>query len=188
MRIISGSARGRKLLAPGQRFGDSVRPTSDRAREAIFNILAGRVAGARVVDLFAGTGALGLEALSRGAVLALFVDAQRSVVDLIERNIELCGFCERATVLQRDLARGLAFLAPLKPAGGFDLVFLDPPYASTLAQRVLASLAEGNFLGAKGIVVLEDAAAAQYPQTVGQLACFDQRRYGEAGFWLYQHT
>ena len=187
MRIISGSARGRKLLAPGQRFSDSVRPTSDRAREAIFSILGARVVGARVVDLFAGTGALGLEALSRGAVSAVFVDGQRSVVDLIERNIALCGFSERATVLQRDLARGLAFLAPLKPVGGFDLAFLDPPYASTLAHRVLASLAEGNFLGAKGIAVLEDAAAAHYPQTVGPLTCFDQRRYGEAGFWLYQH-
>ncbi|MHB8150591.1 MAG: 16S rRNA (guanine(966)-N(2))-methyltransferase RsmD [Desulfobulbia bacterium] len=188
MRIISGSARGRKLLAPGQRFGELIRPTSDRAREAIFNILAAKVAGARVVDLFAGTGALGLEALSRGAVSAVFVDAQRSVVDLIEKNIALCGFGERATVLQRDLVRGLAFLAPLKPVGGFDLVFLDPPYSGTLAQRVLALLAEGNFLGAEGIVVLEDAAAAQYPKTVGPLTCFDQRRYGEAGFWLYQHT
>lgn len=188
MRIISGSARGRKLLAPGQRFGDSVRPTSDRAREAIFNILAGKVVGARVVDLFAGTGALGLEALSRGAELAVFVDGQRSVVELVGKNIALCGFGDRTTVLQKDLARGLAFLSAQQPPGGFDLAFLDPPYGGTLALGVLESLAGGNFLAAKSIVVLEDAAEAQYPENMGPLACFDRRRYGEACFWLYQHT
>ena len=92
MRIISGSARGRKLLAPGQRFGDLIRPTSDRAREAIFSILGAKVVDARVLDLCAGTGALGLEALSRGALSAVFVDGQRSVIELIDRNIALCGF------------------------------------------------------------------------------------------------
>ena len=187
MRIISGSARGRKLLAPGHLFGDLIRPTSDRAREAIFSILAGKVAGARVLDLFAGTGALGLEALSRGALLAVFVDGQRSVTELIARNIGLCGFAGRATVLHRDLARGLAFLAPIQPTGGFDLVFLDPPYGGSLALQLLGSLADGNFLAAGGIVVLEDAAQGQYPESMGPLACFDRRRYGEAGFWLYQH-
>ena len=188
MRIISGSARGRKLLAPGQRFGDAVRPTSDRAREAIFSILGARVAGARVVDLFAGTGALGLEALSRGAELAVFVDGQRSVTELIACNIGLCGFAGRATVLHRDLTRGFAFLAPQQPVGGFDLIFLDPPYGGKLALQNLEALAGGNHLAAEGIVVLEDEAEAQYPEIMGPLACFDRRRYGEAGFWLYQHT
>lgn len=163
-----------------------IRPTSDRAREAIFSILAAKVVGARVLDLFAGTGALGLEALSRGAVSAVFVDGQRSVLDLIDRNIALCGFGERATVLQRDLARGLAFLSAFQPPEGFNLVFLDPPYGSGLALKALESLASGNFLAVKGIVVLEDAAEVQYPETLGPLVCFDQRRYGEAGFWLYQ--
>ncbi|MBU4033405.1 MAG: 16S rRNA (guanine(966)-N(2))-methyltransferase RsmD, partial [Proteobacteria bacterium] len=169
MRIISGSARGRKLLAPGQLFGDLIRPTSDRAREAIFNILAAKIADARVLDLFAGTGALGLEALSRGASLAVFVDGQRSVTELIQRNITLCGFSERATVLQRDLARGLSFLTAIQPLPEFDLVFLDPPYGSTFAQRGLEYLADGTFLGAKAIIVLEDAAKAQYPETLGML-------------------
>jgi 16S rRNA (guanine966-N2)-methyltransferase len=186
LRIISGSARGRKLLAPGRRFGDLIRPTSDRAREAIFNILATKVEGARVLDLFAGTGALGLEALSRGAVSAVFVDSQRSVAELIGKNIALCGFSDRATVLNKDLTRGLAFLAAMNPSIEFDLIFLDPPYGSTLALQGLESLAAGSFLAAKAIVVLEDTAEAQYPELVGPLACFDQRRYGEAGFWLYQ--
>ena len=188
MRIISGSARGRKLLAPGRRFGDSIRPTSDRAREAIFSILAAKVVGARVLDLFAGTGALGLEALSRGALLAVFVDGQRSVTELIGKNIELCGFVERAAVFHKDLARGLAFLTPKQPTERFDLVFLDPPYGNGLALQGLESLAAGDFLAAEGIVVLEDAATAQYPEIMGSLVCFDRRRYGEAGFWLYQHT
>jgi len=188
VRIISGSARGRKLLAPGQRFGDTIRPTSDRAREAIFNILSARVVGARVLDLFAGTGALGLEALSRGASWAVFVDGRRSVTELIQRNITLCGFSERATVLQRDLARGFSFLTAMQPLPEFDLVFIDPPYGTALAQRGLEYLAAGTFLAAKAIIVLEDAAEAQYPETLGMLDCFDRRRYGEAGFWLYQHT
>jgi 16S rRNA (guanine966-N2)-methyltransferase len=188
VRIISGSARGRKLLAPGQRFGRLIRPTSDRAREAIFNILAAKAVGARVLDLFAGTGALGLEALSRGASMAVFVDGQRSVIELIARNIALCGFAERATVLHKDLARGLAFLAAMQPPQEFDLVFLDPPYGGSLALHGLEALAGGNFLAPGAIVVLEDASHAQYPETLGPLACFDRRRYGEAGFWLYQHN
>ena len=91
-------------------------------------------------------------------------------------------------MLQRDLARGLAFLKAFQPDEGFDLAFLDPPYGSVLALKSLESLASGNFLAAEGIVVLEDAAEVQYPETLGPLVCFDRRRYGEAGFWLYQHT
>lgn len=188
MRIISGSARGRKLVAPGPRFGDLIRPTSDRAREAIFNILGVKVVGACVLDLFAGTGALGLEALSRGAELACFVDGQRSVIELISRNITLCGFSERTTVLQRDLAKGLDFLRKMQPAKEFDLVFLDPPYGGSLALRGIEWLFQGNFLASSAIVVLEDRAEALYPEALGPLSCIDQRRYGEAGFWLYQHT
>ena len=109
------------------------------------------------------------------------------MVQLIEKNILLCGFAERSTVLQKDLAEGIAFLTPKQESVGFDLVFLDPPYGTPLAMRVLESLASGNFLDAKGVVVLEDAAGAQYPQALGSLVCFDQRRYGEAGFWLYRH-
>ena len=90
-------------------------------------------------------------------------------------------------MFHKDLARGLGFLTTKQPVGGFDLVFLDPPYGGALAMPALESLANGNFLAAKGIVVLEDAAEAQYPQTLGPLVCFDRRRYGEAGFWLYQH-
>ncbi|MGV1098799.1 16S rRNA (guanine(966)-N(2))-methyltransferase RsmD [Thiovibrio sp. JS02] len=186
MRIIAGSARGRKLQAPGDRFGKLIRPTSDRAREALFSILGSRVVGAKVLDLFAGTGALGLEALSRGASQAVFVDGHREVVGLIGKNIALCGFSERALVLRRDLRKGLAFLALGLAPAGFDLVFLDPPYGKKLGHELLAALSGGEHLAAEAIVVVEDGAGEQYPDQAGSLCCYDRRRYGEACFWLYR--
>src|SRR5512136_2612918 len=119
MRVIAGTARGRKLLCPP---GRAVRPTPDRVREALFSILGEAVPGARVADLFAGTGALGLEALSRGAASALFVEKDRRTAELLRRNLQECGFSGRAEVVAGDsvtlLARGLP--------GGADLLFLDP--------------------------------------------------------------
>jgi 16S rRNA (guanine966-N2)-methyltransferase len=186
LRIIGGRIRGRKLLTPGKRFGALIRPTSDRAREALFNILGSRVTGARVLDLFAGTGALGLEALSRGATSALFVDASLKAVELIERNVAACGFAGQVAVLRRDLTTGLAFLAAMTPAGGFDLVLLDPPYGEKIGQRLLESLAGNDRLSPAAVVVLEDRAREECPDRIGSLLCFDRRRYGEAGFWLYR--
>jgi len=185
LRIIAGLARGRKLLAPGARFGKLVRPTSDRAREAIFNILGTRVAGAAVLDLFAGTGALGLEALSRGAELAVFVEGDRAVLELLGKNASICGFADRSILLRRDLGHGLAFLGAVRPERGFDLVFLDPPYGRKIAHSLLDSLSCGQYLSGRAVVVVEDAALEQYPEVAGALRCFDRRRYGEAGFWLY---
>jgi len=186
LRIIAGVSRGRRLVSPGQRFGKLVRPTSDRAREAIFNVLADKVEQALVLDLFAGTGALGLEALSRGAAQAVFVEANRQVVELIRQNIAACGFIDESLVLQRDLAKGPAFLAKLKPASGFDLVFLDPPYGMGLGHKVMAGLVELELVASHGIIVVEDRAGEEYPALFGDWFCYDRRRYGEAGFWLYR--
>ncbi|MEW6219521.1 MAG: 16S rRNA (guanine(966)-N(2))-methyltransferase RsmD [Thermodesulfobacteriota bacterium] len=182
MRIIAGTARGRRLAVPA---GRSVRPTADRAREALFSILGPRVAGARVLDLFAGTGALGLEALSRGAASAVLVDSQPQALAILARNVEACGFGDRARILARDLDRGLAFLEPLAGPQGFSLVFLDPPYRQGLAARTLEGLATGRLVAAGGWVVAEEAAGQELPALAGRLAIADQRRYGEAGFWLY---
>ena len=186
MRIIAGSARGRRLASPGQHFGKLVRPTSDRAREAIFNVLAGKVDQALVLDLFAGTGALGLEALSRGATQVIFVEGNRSVIELIRQNIEACGFLDESSVVHRDLAKSLGFLTKLNPGAGFDLVFLDPPYGKGLGHKVLAGLLEQKLVADHGIIVLEDRAGEEYPEALGGWLCYDQRRYGEAGFWLYR--
>ncbi len=114
MRIIAGTAKGRRLFSPPSSKGGKgeIRPTSDRAREALFNVLAGHADGAQVLDLCAGTGAMGLEALSRGADHSVFVDNGRTALALIGKNIHACGFDDKSTVLQRDLFKGLSFLEP----------------------------------------------------------------------------
>lgn len=144
MRIVAGEAGGRKLVAPP---GDSVRPTTDRVREAIFNSLfsLGGVEGWTVVDLFAGSGALGIEALSRGAVSAVFVESDRSAREAIETNLETAGYVDRATVLSADVTTWLA-----SSAQTFDLALADPPYTwddwPLLAERLQAHylIAESN--------------------------------------------
>ncbi|HEX9024059.1 MAG TPA: 16S rRNA (guanine(966)-N(2))-methyltransferase RsmD, partial [Geobacteraceae bacterium] len=138
MRIIGGSARGRRLHAPPNL---RVRPTADRVKESLFNILtvlAGDLAGLRVLDIFAGTGNLGMEALSRGAGHAVFIDNHRGSVALIAKNLAMLGFAERSRVLEREALTGLRMLE-----GGeapFDLVFMDPPYGQGLAERALEYL------------------------------------------------
>jgi 16S rRNA (guanine966-N2)-methyltransferase len=184
MRIIAGTARGRRLAAPGSRTRE-IRPTSDRAREALFSILADRVRGARVLDLFAGTGALGLEALSRGAASVLFVDQGRAALTLLHKNIELCGFWEKSVVMQRDLTRSLSFLQPAAPAGGFSLVFSDPPYQSKQAERIIRELGRVEAVSPGGMLVAEASAADLLPESVPPFFLADRRVYGEAGFWFY---
>lgn len=186
MRIIGGSAKGRRLRAPGRQFGLAVRPTSDRAREALFNIIRAEVAAAAVLDLFAGTGALGLEALSRGAASVLFVESDRAVAELIHCNAELCGFADRTRLVARDLSRGISFLKALTPPGGFDLVFLDPPYGHGLAEKVLTELPTLDIVKQSGLLVAEAGSKETLPAMAGPFGCVDQRRYGETGFWLYR--
>ena len=196
MRIIAGSARGRKLSSPGSRGGDSIRPTADRAREALFNIL-GRdlVQGAAVLDLFAGTGALGLEALSRGAETAVFVDSNPLALDLIHKNIIACGFSDKAHVVRHDLLKSLFFWRKAgasamagegRPAPPFDLVFLDPPYRLGLCGRLLTSLLETGLVGDRAWVIFEDDSSETLPQAVGPLHLADRRAYGDTGFWFYE--
>ncbi len=197
MRIIAGTARGRRLFAPGGRGGgQSIRPTADRAREALFNILGWDfISGAHVLDLFAGTGALGLEALSRGAKAAVFVDNSPLALDLIQKNISACGFSEKAHVLRHDLLKGLFFWrkaasrelgkdGPQAPV--FDLIFLDPPYRQGLCQGLLTALQEQGMINDEALVVFEDDRSQTLPDSVGILQLYDQRAYGDTGFWLYE--
>jgi len=186
MRIISGSCRGRKLLAPGSRFAARVRPTSDRAREALFHIIRARLPGARVLDIFAGTGALALEALSRGAASALLVEQDAGVLELARRNIELCGFGVEARLLRRDCGGRLDFLISLVPAGGFSLVFLDPPYGRGLAEKTLTSLAAAGLLAPGALVVAETGRNEDLPDRIGDLQCRDRRVYGEAAVHFFE--
>ena len=148
MRIITGSARGAKLKTPK---GMDTRPTADRVKESLFNILGGRVAGCQVLDIFAGTGNLGLEALSRGAAAAVFID--RATADLIKENAAHTHLSAQADVRRGDVFAGLSRLA----ADGkqFDLVFCDPPYHKGLWERALAFLDVSPLLTARAIVVIE---------------------------------
>jgi 16S rRNA (guanine966-N2)-methyltransferase len=164
MRIVAGTHRGRRITAPK---GDAVRPTSDRVREALFSILGDRVTAARVLDLFAGTGALGLEALSRGAASAVFVDTD---VRAVAANLDALG-------LQADVRRQDALAFVRSGPGPFDLVFLDPPYksASDLGPRLGDTL---PVLLAPGAVVVSESDRRQ-PLDLQPLSVQDERRYGD---------
>jgi 16S rRNA (guanine966-N2)-methyltransferase len=175
MRIVGGRFRGRVLAGPRS---DAIRPTSDRLRETIFNVLAHAyddpVAGARVLDLFAGTGAMGLEALSRGAAFALFVDEGAQARGLVRENIERLGVGGQCRVFRRDALR-MGAAAPNEP---FSLVFCDPPYGRELAPRALRSCAEGGWLAPGALIVVEEAQGNALALPEGFTEC-ERRDYGE---------
>ncbi|AKR54398.1 16S rRNA (guanine(966)-N(2))-methyltransferase [Devosia sp. H5989] len=174
MRIVAGKFRGKQLLSPPD---DSIRPTSDRARESIFNILASRLGphldGVRVIDLFAGTGALGLEALSRGAAHVIFVDTGADARGLIRDHIEAFGAGGVTKLLRRDATD----LGPAGTMGGIGLAFLDPPYGKGLGEKALVELREGKWLAPGATVVLEEASEATVDIPEG-FALQDRREYG----------
>lgn len=159
MRIIAGEFKRRHLKTPKW---DGLRPTSDKLRETLFNILAPRVAGARVLDVFAGTGAVGLESLSRGAASVVFVESDRRAVTLIEENTSLCGVRDRCAIIRDTAERALQ-----KPIAGdpFDLIILDPPYEFEPLARVLN--AAGTHLAPGGLLVLEHARRTPVPAADG---------------------
>ncbi len=176
MRIVGGAFRGRALAAPGD---DRTRPTSDRVREAVFNILAHGIAGfeldgARVLDLFAGTGALGLEALSRGAAFCLFVEEDAEARALIRRNVEALGLTGVTKIFRRDATE----LGPAGRNGGFTLAFLDPPYGQGLAERALASAAAGGWLAPDAVAVIEERKGTAVALPAGYVA-LDERSWGD---------
>lgn len=174
MRIIAGDYRGRALASVGK--GDSgahLRPTSDRVRESLFSVLShlGVIKGARVLDLFAGTGALGLEALSRGALSATFVDDGRVAQGLIRKNIDLTGAAARAVLVRRDVTR----LGPNTTEPN-DLVFLDPPYGKGMGQKALAAAMAGDWIAENALIVWEESSAMEAP---AGFELVDVRKYGD---------
>jgi len=174
LRIIGGEFRGRKLLS-GR--GDHTRPTADRTREAVFNILGPDVQGAIVLDLFAGTGALGLEALSRGAQSAFFIETNKNTLPIIKRNIHTCSADSRATVVQWNIAKSLNCIRSVEPA--FNLVFMDPPYNKHLLEPTLSNLHDSRCLDANVRVIIEHSAFETVPAGVVPFELHDQRRYGK---------
>jgi 16S rRNA (guanine966-N2)-methyltransferase len=190
MRITGGSARGHNLVSPKSGCG-FIRPTSDRVREALFSILAKEIPGSTVLDLYAGTGALGLEALSRGAEAAVFVDQSRQALELIHGNLTACFPTAKASLLRLNLSRTDSLrrlkkkLSTLPP---FDLVFLDPPYEKKLAETTLKMVEQGSLVQDDGLVIVEERKSERLPEQCGAFTLTDQRTYGETGIWLYQNT
>lgn len=175
MRVVGGEFRGRALAAP---TGLDIRPTTDRTRESLFNVLAhafpANLSGARVLDLFAGTGALGVEALSRGANFCLFVDNSAESRALVRSNIENLNLQGRAKLFRRDAAN----LGEAGAAGRFDLVFADPPYGKGLGEKALASALAGGWLASDALCVVEEAVGARFDAGPG-FDLVDERAYGD---------
>ena len=176
MRIVGGRLRGRALASPQDQ---TIRPTSDRTREAVFNILAHGAAavdlqGVRVIDLFAGTGALGIEAISRGAAYALFVEESAEARGLIRENVEALGLTGCTRIFRRDATA----LGPASQLGQFGLAFLDPPYGKGVADRALTSLLAGGWLTPDAVVVVEEREGVEVVLPAG-LSVLDRRVYGD---------
>ena len=178
MRVVGGRLRSRPIAGPKS---NAVRPTSDRLREALFNILAHSygdpVTGARILDLFAGTGALGIEAISRGAVYALFVDEGVEARALLRDNVEALGLGGVTRIFRRDATK----LGPAHPIEPFSLVFLDPPYGKGLAEKALMSAREGGWLKPEALFVVEEAAEAAFKAPDG-FAELERRKYDDTEF------
>jgi 16S rRNA (guanine(966)-N(2))-methyltransferase RsmD len=182
VRIISGTVGGRTLRAPR---GNATRPTTDKVREALFNILEARDAvPARVLDLYAGSGALGFEALSRGAERAVFVEELPATCEVIRRNAADLGFDVRAHI---DRAR-VADWIKRPTATDFGWIFLDPPYAGGELERALRLLAEARLLAPGGVVVCEHEWRNSPSEAHGPLALFDRRRYGQTALSFYAES
>ncbi len=185
MRVISGEAKGRRLKAP---TGDRIRPTADRVKETLFDILEERVRNARVLDLFAGTGSLGIEALSRGARSVLFVDAAGEAVRLISDNLERTEMGSRAEVWK---SKALSAIARLKKLGyQFAIVLLDPPYGYACGQieTLLRRICLADILSRRGLIVIEHDKRTELPDRFGSMERLDQRRFGDTMVSFYGDT
>jgi 16S rRNA (guanine966-N2)-methyltransferase len=189
MRIIAGTFRSRQL---NSLKGLTLRPTSDRLREALFNVLQQRIEGSRFVDLFAGTGAVGIEAVSRGATEVVFIENHRPTVELIRKNLESLEIRTGVRVLPIDAMRGLQKLAAEQTAEGaassslFDIVFLDPPYAAAYEyEQVLTFLGDAALLNAGGLVIAEHRRSFDLPKTVGRLDAVRTLQQSDASLTFY---
>ena len=176
MRVITGTARGRRL---NELKGSDTRPTTDRVKEGMFNIIQFDIEGRRVLDLFAGTGQLGIECLSRGARSATFVDQRSDAVRLIRENLKLTQLEERAAVLHADYAGALS-------AGEeYDLIFLDPPYESKLLERSLQMISQFDILREHGIIVCESSLEKELPALSSPYSKYREYRYGKIKITVY---
>ena len=180
MRVITGTARGRRLLEPE---GMDTRPTTDRVKEGIFSSIQFEIEGRRVLDLFGGTGQMGIEALSRGAAHCTFLDLRKEAVGVIRENLKRTGFAEEAVVVQGDY---LAFLTRCKEK--FDLIFLDPPYAADLLEQALTAIASFDICREHGIIVAEHPVERLLPVLEAPYRIYRTYRYGKIGVTIYHRA
>lgn len=179
MRVITGSARGRRLK---ELEGMETRPTTGKVKESMFSILQFDIEGRRVLDLFAGTGQLGIEALSRGASECVFIDQRKDAVALIRENLKICGLTENAVVRQGDS------MAYLKSGEKFDIIFLDPPYGSKLLGEALEQVTRFDICREHGIIVAESAVETVLPPAAPPYALYREYRYGKIKLSVYHRS
>ena len=179
MRVITGTARGRRLKEPQ---GMDIRPTTDKVKESMFSILQFDIEGRRVLDLFGGTGQLGIEALSRGASEVVFVDKSAAALKLIRENLELCGLSDRARVRNGDS------LAYLRSGEKFDLVFLDPPYDTGLLEQALQDIAGFDICREHGIIMAEHPVERTMPALAAPYRLHKTYRYGKIAVTMYRRS
>jgi 16S rRNA (guanine966-N2)-methyltransferase len=186
VRVIGGSSRGRKLHTPR---GLSIRPTSDKVKESLFNILAGMLGpldGSAVLDIFAGTGNLGIECLSRGAKNAVFIDNSRESTTIIAKNLSCTGFTDRSRVIFKDFFQALGML---ESAGAvFQLIFFDPPYQKGLTERCLEQLGKSSIIDEQTVVVAEFSSREDIAECHGCLRQIDKRVYGDTALAFFTTT
>ncbi|MGB2631032.1 MAG: 16S rRNA (guanine(966)-N(2))-methyltransferase RsmD [Candidatus Omnitrophota bacterium] len=180
MRIIGGEFRGRKIKHPGS---GAVRPTKDRIRESVFNVIMGHVPGTKVLDLFAGSGAYGLEALSRGAEKAVFIEKRKDSSNAIRENIELLGLQGRTKVITYDVFKVLEGLKEDKER--FDLVFADPPYSKDMAKKTLIKINHYDILIHSGLLIIEHNIQEQLPDLEGDVSILKRKTYGNISISIY---
>ena len=180
MRVITGIARGRRLKEP---VGMETRPTADRVKEAIFSSIQFEVEGRKVLDLFGGTGQMGIETLSRGATHCTFVDLQKQAVAIIRENVNSTGFADQSTVIQGD---ALAFLSRCREK--FDLIFLDPPYGSGLLEKAMELITTIDIVSENGIIVCENGSNSGWPVVAEPYRMQKEYRYGKIRTALYRRN
>lgn len=187
MRIIGGLAKGRKLSAPAD--DKTTRPTTDRAKEALFSIIGPGIVNSSFLDLFAGTGAIGCEALSRGALHVCFIENNRSALKLIKKNIALVPGSEpKTSVISFDLRRGLPIIrtAGKESVRRFDYIFADPPYGTGISEKILQTLEDSAILSDQVSVIVEEQKGVELPVEMGNLRRVDKRSYGDSVFHFYK--
>ena len=178
MRVITGTARGRRL---GELKGQETRPTTGKVKEGVFSALQFDIEGRRVLDLFAGTGQMGIEALSRGAASCTFVDQRKDAAQLVRDNLAVCGLSDKAQVVCGD---AMGYLASLRTK--YDLVFLDPPYAGDILERAIAHIARFDILASRGIIVAECPADKPLPALSAPYGVYREYRYGKIKVTVYR--